>query len=236
MTSRASSPSRRSPPSPMPEPTPPPRPAKPAAPPAPWQPDVERVLIAETRIAARVRELAADISRDFAGRDTVIVAILNGTVMFLADLLRHLTLPQLRLDFVRVASYGSGTTPGELQFTHPTSIDVRGRDVLVVDDILDTGKTLDRVATHLRQFKPRRLRTCVLLDKKARRQVKIRGDYTGFQIPDEFVVGYGLDFAERYRNLPFIGVLKSAVFQPNPPNSPAGTPKTNRRAPASPAR
>lgn len=197
---------------------------KPAAPPVPWQPDVASILISEARLATRVREMAADINRDFAGRETVIVAILNGTVMFLADLLRHLTLPQLRLDFVRVASYGSATTSGELQFTHPTSIDVRGRDVLVVDDILDTGKTLDRVSTHLRQFKPRRLRTCVLLDKKARRQVKIRGDYTGFQIPDEFVVGYGLDFAERYRNLPFIGVLKPEIFQPNAPR-PATPPR-----------
>ncbi len=177
-----------------------------------WRADIARVLLTQDQIAARVQELARDISRDFAGRDTVVVAVLNGTVMFLADLLRHLTLP-LRLDFVGVSSYGSGTTSGELSFTKQTSIDVRSRDVLVVDDILDTGKTLDRVTLHLRQFKPRRLRTCVLLDKKARRQIKIRGDYTGFQIPDEFVVGYGLDFAERYRNLPFVGILKAEIFQ-----------------------
>ncbi len=182
--------------------------------PAEWRADVARVLITREQIADRVAELAAEIRRDFAGRDIVIVAVLNGTIMFLADLLRHLNLP-LRIDFVGTSSYGSGTSPGELQFTKQTTLDVRGRDVLVVDDILDTGKTLDRVSLHLRQFKPRRLRTCVLLDKKARRQVKIRGDYTGFQIPDEFVVGYGLDFAERYRNLPFIGVLKPEIYHPS---------------------
>jgi hypoxanthine phosphoribosyltransferase len=177
-----------------------------------WRDDLARVLITENQLASRVAELAREITRDFTGRDTVVVAVLNGTVMFLADLLRHLAIP-LRLDFVGVSSYASSTTSGEVVFTKPTRLDVRGRDVLVIDDILDTGKTLDRVITHLRQLKPRRLRTCVLLDKKARRQVKIRGDYTGFQIPDEFVVGYGLDFAERYRNLPFVGILRPEVFQ-----------------------
>jgi hypoxanthine phosphoribosyltransferase len=202
-----------------------PKPARPPEPgvPLPWRADIDRILLTPEQIAARVAELAREITRDFAGRDTVVVAVLNGTILFLSDLLRHIALP-LRLDFVGVSSYGSGTTSGELAFTKQTSIDVRSRDVLVVDDILDTGKTLDRVTTHLRQFKPRRLRTCVLLDKKARRQIKIRGDYTGFQIPNEFVVGYGLDFAERYRNLPFIGVLKSEIYQGAPPPRPAPRP------------
>lgn len=191
-------------------------------PPGPvWHDDLERILISPEDIARRVRELAADINRDFAGRDTVVVAVLNGTVIFLADLLRHLQLP-LRLDFVGASSYGAGTTSGELSFTRTARLDFRGRDVLLVDDILDTGKTLDRVATHLRSFRPRRLRTCVLLDKKARRRVKIRADYVGFHIPDEFVVGYGLDFAERYRNLPGIAILKPAVFHSDAPTpSPA---------------
>ena len=196
--------------------------------PARWRRDLDRVLISEEQIARRVRELARDITRDFAGRETIVVAILNGTLMFLADLIRLLDFP-LRLDFVGVSSYGQGTTSGKLVFTRPNSLDVRGRDVLVVDDILDTGKTLDRVTLHLRQFKPRRLRTCVLLDKKARRQIKIRGDYTGFQIPDEFVVGYGLDFAERYRNLPFIGVLKPEIFQGAPVPATA-SPRNGARA------
>jgi hypoxanthine phosphoribosyltransferase len=147
-------------------------------------------------------------------------------VLFLADLLRHLEFP-LRLDFVGVSSYGSGTTSGDPLFTRPTAIDVRGRDVLIVDDILDTGKTLDRVTVLVRQFKPRRVRTCVLLDKKARRQIKIKGDYTGFQIPDEFVVGYGLDFAERYRNLPFVAVLKPEIYHPADP-APAKAPAPRR--------
>jgi len=179
--------------------------------PAVWRADLERVLITREEIAKRIEQLGREIQSDFAGRETVVVAILNGTVLFLADLIRHLDLP-LKLDFVGVSSYGAGTTSQDTILTKQTSSDVRGRDVLVVDDILDTGKTLDRVTLHLRQFKPRRLRTCVLLDKKARRQVKIKADYTGFQIPDEFVVGYGLDFAERYRNLPFIGVLKKEIF------------------------
>lgn len=202
-------------------------PSLPSAPSQPvplaWRSDIARILLTERQIAARVAELAADIRHDFATRDTVVVAILNGTVLFLADLLRHLDFP-VRLDFVGASSYGHGTSPGELSFTRATRLDVRNRDVLVVDDILDTGKTLDRVVTHLRQFKPRRLRACVLLDKKARRQVKIHGDYTGFSIPDEFVVGYGLDFAERYRNLPFIGVLKPEILHPDDHPAPSRRP------------
>lgn len=190
-------------------------PRKPRPPASSWQDHLQEILIPEGRLARRIAELARDINRDFAQRDTVIVAVLNGTVLFLADLLRQLTFP-VHLEFVRASSYGSSTTSGEVQFTSNGTLDVRGRDVLVIDDILDTGKTLDRVVSHLRQFKPRRLRTCVLLDKKARRQVKIRSDYTGFQIPDLFVVGYGLDFAERYRNLPYIGVLKPEVYQSAP--------------------
>lgn len=187
----------------------------PPTPPSPippaWRADLDRILLTSDQIARRVEQLGREIRQDFAGRETVVVAILNGTVLFLADLIRHLDIP-LKLDFIGVSSYGAGATSGETILTKQTSADVRGRDVLVVDDILDTGKTLDRVSLHLRQFKPRRLRTCVLLDKKARRQIKIKADYTGFQIPNEFVVGYGLDFAERYRNLPFIGVLKPEIF------------------------
>jgi len=170
--------------------------------------DLRRVLISRARLARRVRELAFEIERDFDGRDLVVVAVLNGTVMFLADLIRHLNLP-LRLDFIGVSSYGSGMESGELTFTKELRLDVRGRDVLLVDDILDTGKTLARVLEVLRKLRPRRIRTCVLLEKAARRAESVRADYIGFAIPDLFVVGYGLDFAERYRNLPFIGVLRT---------------------------
>ena len=172
-----------------------------------WCHDLEKVLITETQIARRVRQLTRQIERDFAGRDLVVVALLNGTVMFLADLMRHLSLP-LRLDFIGVSSYRQGTESGELVFTKQLRLDVGRRDVLVVDDILDTGRTLKRVCAALRENQPRRLKVCVLLEKTARRVEKVRADYVGFQIPDLFVVGYGLDYAERYRNLPFIGVLQ----------------------------
>ena len=142
----------------------------------------------------------------------VVVSLLTGTVVFLGDLIRNLSLP-LRLDFIGVSSYGAGTESGELVFTKELHLDVRGRDVLLVDDILDTGKTLYRVRSKLRGLKPRRLRTCVLLNKAARRVEPVEADYVGFEIPDLFVVGYGLDFAERYRNLPFVGVLHPHIYQ-----------------------
>jgi hypoxanthine phosphoribosyltransferase len=179
-----------------------------------WRKEVERVLITEEQIARRVKILAREIGRDFRGRETVVVSLLSGTVMFLADLMRHLNLP-LRLDFIGVSSYGTGTESGELVFTKELRIDVRGRDVLLVDDILDTGKTMSRVLPKLRALKPRRIKTCVLLDKAVRRVEKIQADYVGFEIPDLFVVGYGLDCAERYRNLPFVGVLHPHIYKNN---------------------
>lgn len=177
-----------------------------------WRREVERILITDAQIARRIRTLARAIARDFAGRELVVVSLLNGTVMFLADLIRNLSLP-LRLDFIGVSSYGAGTESGELVFTKELRLSVRGRDVLLVDDILDTGKTLFRVRARLRALRPRRIRICVLLNKAARRVEPVAADYVGFEIPDEFVVGYGLDFAERYRNLPFVGVLYPHVYQ-----------------------
>ncbi len=179
--------------------------------PARWREEVERVLLTEEQIARRVRWLARQISGDFAARDFVVVSLLNGTVLFLADLIRHLSLP-LRLDFIGVSSYRTGTQAGELVFTKEPSLEVRGRDVLLVDDILDTGQTLHRVVEKLQRRRPRQIRVCVLLEKKSRRVENVAADYVGFQIPDFFVVGYGLDYAERYRNLPFIGVLHPRVY------------------------
>jgi hypoxanthine phosphoribosyltransferase len=184
----------------------------PAPVPARWRQEVERLLITERHLARRVRALSRQIERDFAGREMVVISLLSGTVMFLADLIRHLSLP-LRLDFIGVSSYGAGTESGDLVFTKELRLDVRGRDVLLVDDILDTGKTLSRVLPKLRALKPRRIRVCVLLDKPSRRVQDIEADYVGFEIPDFFVVGYGLDFAERYRNLPFVGVLYPRVYK-----------------------
>ena len=177
-----------------------------------WRKEVERVLITEAQLARRVKILAREIEKDFHGREMVVVSLLSGTVMFLADLIRHLNLP-LRLDFIGVSSYGLGTESGELVFTKELRIDVRNRDVLLVDDILDTGRTMSRVLPKLRALKPRRLKTCVLLDKPGRRVEKVRADFVGFAIPDHFVIGYGLDFAERYRNLPFVGVLHPHVYK-----------------------
>ena len=177
-----------------------------------WRKEVERILITEAQLARRVKSLAQEVEADFRGRETVVVSLLSGTVMFLADLIRHLNLP-LRLDFIGVSSYGAGTESGELVFTKELRIDVRGRDVLLVDDILDTGKTLSRVLPKLKALKPRRIKTCVLLDKAERRVEKVQADYVGFEVPDFFVVGYGLDFAERYRNLPFVGVLHPHIYK-----------------------
>ena len=171
------------------------------------------MLITRVQIARRVRELAREVERDFQGRDFVVVSLLNGTVMFLADLIRHLNLP-LRLDFMGVSSYREGTSAREIFYTKELRLDVRGRDVLLVDDILDTGKTLASVLAKLRALKPRRIKTCVLLDKPSRRIEDVRADYAGFEIPDLFVIGYGLDYAERYRNLPFVGVLHERMYLP----------------------
>lgn len=177
-----------------------------------WRKEVERVCITQAQLARRVKMMAREIERDFRGREMVVVPLLNGTVMFQADLLRHVNLP-LRLDFLGVSSYGEGTDAGQLIFTKELRLDVGGRDVLLVDDILDTGQTLSRVLPKLHALKPRRIKICVLLDKPARHVERIQADYVGFRVPDEFVVGYGLDFAERYRNLPFVGVLHPHVYK-----------------------
>lgn len=180
--------------------------------PARWRKDVERVLITEEQIARRVKTLAAEIERDFRGGEMVAVSLLSGTVIFMADLIRHLNLP-LRLDFLGVSSYGHGTESGDLIITKELRLDVRGRNLLLVDDILDTGRTMSRVLPKIRALKPRRIKICVLLDKPSRRVEKVHADYVGFEVPDYFVVGYGLDFAERYRNLPFVGVLHPHIYK-----------------------
>ena len=180
--------------------------------------ELSEVLIDAETIQKRVRQVAAAIQKDFAGRELLVIALLNGTVIFLADLLRELSMP-VRLDFIGVSSYRGGTSPRELIYTKDLRLDVKGRDVLIVDDILDTGRTLHAVFDKVRALQPRRLRTCTLLDKPARRVLKIKADYTGFRIPDVFAVGYGLDYAEKFRNLPFIGILKPEVYEAKLPAS-----------------
>ena len=147
-----------------------------------WRKEVERILITDEQLAKRIKILAREIEKDFRGREMVVVSLLSGTVMFLADLIRHLNLP-LRLDFIGVSSYGLGTESGELVFTKELRLDVRGRDVLLVDDILDTGKTLSRVLPKLQALKPRRIKTCVLLDKPARRTHDVEADFSALRFP-----------------------------------------------------
>ncbi len=194
-----------------------------------WRKEVASILITDRMLAKRIAELGREIERDFAGRDMVVVSLLNGTVMFIGDLIRHLSHP-LRLDFIGVSSYGKGTESGDLVFTKELRLDVKGRDVLLVDDILDTGRTLRRVLEKLCLLGPKRIRTCVLLDKPARRVERVTADYIGFTIPDQFVVGYGLDFAEKYRNLPFVGVLKPEMYSSPKPKVPAQKTKRTKAA------
>jgi hypoxanthine phosphoribosyltransferase len=176
--------------------------------PAVLHPDLAEVLLTETQIRTRVKTLAAEIKQVYGDREFTIISLINGAVMFTSDLMREIDNP-VRLDCIRVSSYGTKTKSiGTPQIIHSLTIDIKHREVLLIDDILDTGKTLKLVGDLVRELKPSSLRTCVLLDKKARREVPLEADFVGFEIPDKFVVGYGLDFAERYRNLPCIGVLK----------------------------
>src|SRR4051794_29688033 len=154
-------------------------------PPLLWREEVEQVLISEEQLAKRIKQISRQIQHDYAGKEMVIVSLLNGTVLFLADLIRSISLP-LRLDFIGVSSYGQGTESRELVYTKELRLDVRGRDVLLVDDILDTGKTLKSVIAKLQHLKPREIKTCVLLDKPERRVEKVEADYVGFKIPNYF--------------------------------------------------
>ena len=174
-------------------------------------PDLESVLYTEEQIKRRIRGLAREIKAVYGDREFTIISLINGAVMFTADLMREIDNP-VRLDCIRVSSYGNSTkSVGAPQIVADLTLDIKNRHVLIIDDILDTGKTLSLVASLARKLRPASLRSCVLLDKKARREVKFEADFVGFEIPNKFVVGYGLDFAERYRNLPCIGVLKTEL-------------------------
>jgi hypoxanthine phosphoribosyltransferase len=179
-------------------------------------PALETVLYTDDQIRRRIRGLAREIKAVYGNGEFTLVSLINGAVMFTADLMREIDNP-VRLDCIRVSSYGARTkSVGTPEVLAEITLDIKDRDVLIIDDILDTGKTLSLVTALTKKMKPASLRSCVLLDKKARREVKFEADFVGFEIPDKFVVGYGLDFAERYRNLPCIGVLKEELQ-----NSPA---------------
>ncbi len=174
--------------------------------------DITETLIDAPTLAARVTELGRQISKDYAGTAPIIVCILKGAAVFAADLLRQIELP-VALDFMAISSYGTGTrSTGIVRISKDLDTSIAGRPVLVVEDIVDTGLTLHYLQENLRSRRPESVRICVLLDKEERREVDVRIDYRGFHIPDKFVVGYGLDFAEKYRNLPYIGVLKPDIY------------------------
>ena len=175
--------------------------------------DLAEILFTEEEIQARIGELGAAIAADYQGKNLLTVCILRGAVIFLADLTRHITIPH-EMDFMAVSSYGGGRTEssGVVRILMDLRANIGGRDVLIVEDIVDTGLTLTYIINNLKTRRPASLRTCALLNKQARRLVDISVDYTGFDIPDRFVVGYGLDYGEKYRNLPFVGVLKPELY------------------------
>ena len=169
--------------------------------------DIKNVLVSEEELKAKVRELGAQISRDYEGKNLVLVSILKGSVVFMADLMRAVSIP-CSIDFMVVSSYG-----GLVKIIKDLDGDLSGKDVLIVEDILDTGITLFNLVPMLKMRHPNSVKICTILDKPSRRKADIKPDYEGFQVPDEFVVGYGLDYDEKYRNLPYIGILKPCVYE-----------------------
>ena len=177
--------------------------------------DIESVLYSEEQLQDCVKRIASEITRDFAGEEPVFVGVLKGSFIFIADLMRHVEL-NCSVDFMAVSSYGSkSVSTGAVKINKDLSADIEGKHVIMVEDILDSGLTLSYLTKYLRQRNPASISLVTLLDKPARRKADVHADYVGFEVPDAFVVGYGLDYAERYRNLPYIGILKPAVYEGN---------------------
>ncbi len=175
-------------------------------------PDIEQVLYTEEQLRARVREVGQQIAADYAGREPMLISVLRGSYIFMADLTRAIDL-NVTVDFMAVSSYGAGTTSsGQVEIKKDLSDSIEGKDLIIVEDILDSGNTLYYLMDVLRARKPASIRICALMDKPERRTKPITADYVGFTIPDAFIVGYGLDYAEKYRNLPYVGVLKPSVY------------------------
>ena len=173
---------------------------------------IQEVLFSEEQLDRRVREIAAEIERDYEGKEIMLISVLRGSFVFMADLCRRIDLP-CTLDFMSVSSYGNSTTSsGQVQITRDLSSDITGKHIIVVEDILDSGNTLSYLLKLLEQRNPASIRLCTLLNKPERRVKHVDVHYSGFDIPDAFVVGYGLDYAEQYRNLPYIGILKPEVY------------------------
>ena len=174
--------------------------------------DIERVLISEEELQKRIAELGQQLAADYADKEPIFVGVLKGVVNFFTDMVRATPI-RCQYEFMAVSSYGSGTsTSGTVKLLKDVTCDIKGRHVVILEDILDSGLTLKFVTEHLRAMKPASLKICTLLDKPERRKVDVYADYIGFTIPNEFVVGFGLDYNEYYRNLPFVGVLKPEVY------------------------
>ncbi len=173
--------------------------------------DIERVLISAEELEAHVAEIGAQISRDFEGKDPIFIGVLKGCFIFMADLMRHVNI-KCSMDFMAVSSYSGTTSTGAVKINKDLSEDIEGRHIIIVEDILDSGVTLNYLKNFLLVRKPASISIATLMDKPARRKADVYADYSCFEIPDAFVVGYGLDYNERYRNLPYIGVLKSEIY------------------------
>ena len=175
--------------------------------------DVEKVLLSEEQLSQKIAELGEEISKDFQGKEIVAICVLKGAILFMADLARAVKVP-MALDFMAVSSYGNGTsTSGTVRILKDLDNSIEGKHVLVVEDIIDSGVTLKYLLKNLKSRKPASIKLCTLLNKPERRRVEVDIDYCGFTVPDYFLVGYGLDYAEKYRNLPFIGILKPAIYE-----------------------
>ena len=177
------------------------------------QKDIEKVLIDEQTLQAKVRELAVTLSEEYAGKNPIFVGVLKGVVMFFGDVVKQVSVP-CQIDFMWVSSYSGTSSTGTMTVKRDISTDIKGRHVVILEDIFDTGNSLEYTYKHLLAKEPASLKICTLLDKPERRnpQVSVKPDYTGFVIPNEFVVGYGLDYNEYYRNLPYVGILKPEVY------------------------
>lgn len=175
--------------------------------------DIEKILVTEEELARVTKKLGEQITRDYTGKKLLIVGVLKGSIYFLTDLSRHIDLP-CHIDFVQASSYGSGTvSSGEIEIIKDISEDLSGFDVLLVEDILDTGRTLKHIHDMLSRRNPESIAVVTLLDKPSRREVDIYADYIGIDVPNAFVVGYGLDYDQYYRNLPYIGILKEEIYK-----------------------
>ena len=176
--------------------------------------DIKEIMLTEEQIQTKVKELAKQLSIDYAGKDPVFVGVLKGVVIFFADMVRNIDIP-CEIDFMSISSYSGTTSTGRTEVRKDVSVDIKGRHVVILEDIFDTGTSLTYTVNHLMNKQPASLKVCTFLDKPERRRpgITLKPDYVGYTIPNEFVVGYGLDFNEHYRNLPYIGILKPEMYE-----------------------